>query len=105
MATHIRMPASTVEGQQFPGTLPPWTTDSVWQDTIASLVNFPPGVSVCELCAGAGTATIALKLLLGQDKAVLAGAWDISPGLVPIFRIVHGNLDNRINLGPDRGTS
>ena len=103
MATHIRMPASTVEGQQFPGTLPPWTTDPVWQDTLASLVNFPSGVSVLELCAGAGTATIALKLLLGQDKAVLAGAWDISPGLAPIFRTVHGNLDNRANLGPDRG--
>ena len=44
MATHIQLPASTVEEQQFPGILPPWTTDAVWRDTVASLINFPPGV-------------------------------------------------------------
>ena len=65
MATHIQLPASTLEEHQFPGILPRWTNDSVWQDTVAALVNFPPGVSVMELCAGAGTASIALKLLLG----------------------------------------
>ena len=105
MATHIQLPASMVEETEFPGILPPWTNDPVWQDTVASLVNFPPGVSVMELCAGAGTASIALKLLLGQDKAVLVGAWDISPDLAPIFRTVHGNLDNNANLGSSRGTS
>ena len=105
MATHIQLPFNVLEEQQFPGILPPWTNDTVWRDTVASLVNFPPGVSVMELCAGAGTASIALKLLLGQDKAVLVGAWDISPDLAPIFRTVHGNLDNKVNLGPSRGTS
>lgn len=103
MASNIQLPASTVEEQQFPGILPPWTNDSVWRDTVASLVNFPPGVSVMELCAGAGTASIALKLLLGQDKAVLAGAWDISQDLAPIFTTVHGNLDKKVNLGSMRG--
>ena len=103
MATHIQLPASMVEEQQFPGIQPPWTTDSVWRDTVGSLVNFPPGLSVMELCAGAGTASIALKFLLGQDKAVLAGAWDISPDLAPIFRTVHGNLDNKVHLGKSRG--
>ena len=87
----------------FPGHLPPWTTDPVWDDTVSSLINFPPGVSVLELCAGAGTASIALKLLLGKNKAVLAGAWDISSDLAPIFRTVHGHLDNKVNLGPVRG--
>ena len=97
MATHL-------EEQQFPGIQPPWTNDSVWRDTVGSLVNFPPGMSVLELCAGAGTATIALKLLLGQDKAVLAGAWDISPDLAPIFRTVHGKLDNnKVHLGTSAG--
>ena len=103
MATHNQLPASTLEEQRFPGILPQWTTDSVWRDTVASLVNLPPGVSVLELCAGAGTASIALKLILGQDKAHLAGAWDISPALAPIFRTVHGNLDNNANLGLSRG--
>ena len=103
MATHIQLPASMVEEQQFPGIQPPWTTDSVWRDTVGSLVNFPPGLSVIDLCAGAGTASIFLKLLLGQDKAVLAGAWDISPDLAPIFRTVHGNLDNKVHLGLSRG--
>ena len=93
-----------VEETEFLGILPPWANDSVRQDTVAPLVNFPPGVSALELCAGAGTASIALKLILGQDKAVLVGAWDISPGLAPIFRTVHGNLDNNVNLGPSRGT-
>ncbi len=81
--THIQIPASMLEEQNFLGTQPPWTKDSVWQDAVSSLVNFPPGLSVMELCAGAGTASIALKFLLGQDKAVLAGAWDISPDLPP----------------------
>ena len=105
MANHMQLPVSMVEEHEFPVSLPPWTNDSVWQDTVASLVNCPPGVSVMELCAGAGTASIALKLLLGQDKAVLAGAWDISPDLAPSFRTVHGNLGNKVNLGPSRGTS
>ena len=84
MDTEIQVPVSVLEvQQQFPDILPPWTTDSVWQDTVASLVNFPLGVSVLELCAGAGTASIALKLILGQDEAVLAGAWDISLGFPP----------------------
>ena len=105
MANPSQLPASMQEGQQFPGTLPRWTTDTMWQDTVSSLVNFPPGVSVLELCAGAGAASIALKLLLGKDKAVLAGAWDISKDLAPMFETVHGNMGNKVNLGCVWGTS
>ncbi len=94
-----------LDGQQFLGTQPPWTADPVWRDTVASLVNFPVGLSVLELCAGAGTASIALKFLLCQDKFVLAGAWDIAPDLAPIFMTVHGNIENRSTWVPVGGTS
>ena len=103
MATHIQLPVGRMDVGQFPGILPLWASDPVWQDTVECLVNFPPGLSVLELCAGAGTASIALKFLLGQAKSVLAGAWDISDGLMPIFSTVHGHLDDAVNLGPTRG--
>ena len=104
MATDIQLPARSVHEHSFLGIQPPWTADDVWRDTVGSLVNFPPGLSVIELCAGAGTASIVLKMLLGQDKQVhLSGAWDISPDLAPIFRTVHGNLDNKVHLGKTRG--
>ena len=102
MANQIELPGNTIE-EHCPGHLPPWTTDPVWDDTVSSLVNFPPGLSVLELCAGAGTASIALKLLLGQHKVILAGAWDISPDLAPIFSTFHGQLDHNVFLGPSRG--
>lgn len=65
-----------------------WTTDPVWRGHVAALAAFPPGFSVLELCAGAGTATIALQLLLGQDKVNLAGAWDIAEGLETVHAAV-----------------
>ena len=103
MASHMQLPVSMLDVKEFPGILPPWTNDSVWQGSVASLINFPPGLSVMELCAGAGTASIALKLLLGKHKVVLAGAWDISPDLAPIYRTVYGKLDAKVNLGCSRG--
>ena len=103
MATRIQLPATMMEETKFLGGLPPWTNDSVWQEAVASLVNFPPGVSVLELCAGAGTASIALKLLLGQDKAVLVGAWDISPDLAPIFRTAQWQPGQQGQPGPASG--
>ena len=82
---------------------PPWTSDPVWTAKVAALADFPPGFSVLELCAGAGTACIALKLLLGQGKARLAGAWDFSAGLEPIYSHVHPGAGASIHLGPRHG--
>ena len=72
------------------GAPPPWTNDVVWQSHVAALQRFPDGFSVLELCAGAGTASIALQLLLGQERSRLAGAWDICKHLQPIYEQVHG---------------
>ncbi len=94
--THTKLLCKMVEEQQFLGIQPLWTTDSVWRDSVASLVNFPPRLSVMELCAGARTASISLKFLLGHDKAEFDGLWNISPDLAPIFRTVHGNLDIKV---------
>lgn len=69
---------------------PPWTRDRVWQCHIQYLQHFPPGITVLELCAGAGTASIALKLLLGEAKVRLVGAWDLDPELQDILTFVHG---------------
>ena len=79
-----------------------WSRDPVWQGHVGALVNFPAGLSVLELCAGASTASIALRLLLGDGQMRLAGAWDIAEGLQPIFDIVHGPSEH-VHLGPHRG--
>lgn len=69
---------------------PKWTEDATWRGHRESLVSFPAGFSVLELCAGAGTAALALKLLFGSD--CLAGAWDIDPdgNLKKIYDLIHG---------------
>ena len=79
--------------EPVPDTLgaPTWTQDTVWTSTVAALSNFPDGLSVLELCAGAGTASIALMMLLGQAKPRLAGAWDIADDLQDIHLRVHGH--------------
>ena len=43
--------ARSGEAMHFPGILPLWTTDPVWEDTIASLVHFPPVLPARELRA------------------------------------------------------
>lgn len=77
---------------------PPWASDAVWKGLTEALCNFPSGISVLELCAGAGTASIALKLLLGQEKVCLAGAWDTDTELASIYSCVHGS-DAPVHLG------
>ena len=76
-------------GHLGPWTQPKWTADPVWQRHKNSLVSFPSGFSVLELCAGAGTAALALKLLLGNEDH-LAGAWDTDGNLKAIYDVVHG---------------
>ena len=67
----------------------PWTKDVVWQSHVTALRDFPNGFSILELCAGAGTASIAMDNLLGKGKSTLAGAWDISKELKVIYDCVH----------------
>ena len=79
---------------------PLWTADPTWQKHKQALVTFPSGFTVLELCAGAGTASLALKLLLGSD--CLAGAWDTDGNLERIYEFVHGH-HAQVHLGPKRG--
>ena len=79
---------------------PPWAADPTWQEHRQALVTFPSGFTVLELCAGAGTASLALKLLLGSE--CLAGAWDTDSNLECIYERVHGP-HAQAHLGPQRG--
>ena len=79
-----------------------WTQYTTWQTHVAALANFPAGISVLELCAGVGTASMALKLLLGEDKVQSAGAWDLDENLQGIHRAVHGH-DAPVHLGQREG--
>ena len=80
---------------------PLWTQDPVWQEHVAALADFPKVVSVLELCAGTGAATVALQLLLGASKVRLSGAWDLDPDLQCVYDVVHPGASN-IRLG-ERG--
>lgn len=55
---------------------PCWTKDVAWQSHRALLSNFPPGASILELCSGAGTASIAMRYLLGQRRFYTVGMFD-----------------------------
>jgi len=79
---------------------PVWALDSTWKKRKEALVTFPSGFSILELCAGAGTASLALKLLLGSD--CLAGAWDTDNNLESIYKLIHGNHPG-VHLGQTRG--
>ena len=80
------------------GALPKWTQDPAWQGYVAALADYPRGISVLELCAGTGAATVALQLLLGASKVRLAGAWDLDPDLQRIYDVVHPGASN-VRLG------
>ena len=83
---------------------PPWTDDPVWCQYKANLAMFPAGLSVLELCAGAGTASIAMQLLLAERCPRLVGAWDLDPNLDCIYRHVHGQPPAPVwHLGQHRG--
>ena len=94
----LRFPAPRTQQ----GAPPKWTQDPVWQGHVAALADYPRVVSVLELCAGTGAATVALQLLLGASKVRLAGAWDLDPDLQGIYDVVHPGASN-IRLGPKRG--
>ena len=81
------------------GSPPLWTRDEVWRSHVAALAAFPAAVSVLELCAGTGAASIALQLLLGWGKVRLAGAWDLDEDLRTVYDIVHGPSAPGVHLG------
>ena len=81
------------------GEPPAWTSDPVWQTHCQGLDSLPICPSILELCAGAGTASIALQLLLGAGKARLAGAWDTDVGCLGIHQIVHGGGQPGLHFG------
>jgi DNA (cytosine-5)-methyltransferase 1 len=81
---------------------PPWSADPVWAAQVAALASFPGGLRVLELCAGAGTACLALQALLGREKVSLAGAWDVDGSLAAVHKVVHGQ-EEALHLGPVAG--
>ena len=102
-----RMAASSSSGvanrSGVPGQLAPaWTKDVVWQKHVEGLLEFPNGFSILELCVGAGTASIALDLLLGSGRSTLVGAWDISEDVSVIYDCVHGSFAP-VHLGERNG--
>ena len=94
---------SSASYESAPGHLqPPWTKDVVWQSHVTALRDFPNGFSILELCAGAGTASIAMDILLGKGKSTLVGAWDISEELKVIYDCVHASFV-QVHLGDRDG--
>ena len=92
-------------GRNFLGAAPPWVRDEEWvalSQRLDSLLFVP---SILELCAGASTASLALKLLLGQDKVRLAGLWDTDVELLGIHEVVHGSGEaaGKVHLGKKEG--
>ena len=79
---------------------PLWAADASWQTLRQELAQFPIGFTLLELCAGAGTASLAAKLLLGQGRLHLAGAWDVDPALITMHHAVHGGPQAGLFLGP-----
>lgn len=78
----------------------PWAADTVWQSHIHALRDWPAGFRVLELCAGAGTAGVALELLLGSGRWQSAGAWDRDPELRHVHAVLNGTLAG-VHLGSD----
>ena len=92
-------------GQYLLGHPPAWVRDEAWKARCQVLDTFPFQPSILELCAGAGTASLALKLLLGMDKVRLAGAWDTDTELRGIHALIHGGgpAARKVHLGRQEG--
>ena len=91
------------QGTQALGPAPAWVQDSIWQRYIRGLHYLSIAPSILEVCAGAGTASIALKLLLGPDKMRVAGAWDTDPELSGIHDVINGEDAHTVHLGQQAG--
>ena len=93
-----------IQGNVLPGQPPQWASDSVWRSHVTALASFPSRISILELCAGTGAASLAAQLLLGPDKVHLAGAWDLDPALKGIYDVIHGAAAApNIHLGQPAG--
>ena len=64
---------------------PAWTADSTWRSLKAELDGFPGGLTLLEMCAGCGTAGLALSLLLGPGRWSLSGLYNRDPELRPVL--------------------
>ena len=93
---------AVVSSLEAPGA-PVWASDPIWQAQMRHLGSLPFSPSVLELCAGAGTASLALNLLLGQDKVRLAGAWDTDVACRAIHEVIHGAGHPGFHFGQPAG--
>ena len=65
-----------------------WASDPAWSTTKLKLQSVAK-VDILELCAGAGTALLALKELLPRGAAVSVGQYDVDSSLRPILELGH----------------
>ena len=98
-------PGGATMGPNFLGRAPPWVRDKEWQARSQRLYSLPITTPILELCAGAGTASLALRLLLGPDKVRFAGAWDTDVELLCIHEAIHGAgaAAGKVHLGKQQG--
>lgn len=80
-----------------------WTSDPTWQGCIEACRAWRGQLRVLELAAGAGTASLALHLLLGQSRVQTVGAYDVDPVLRTVARILHGQLPDGCKFGAVEG--
>ena len=69
---------------------PEWTQDPTWRRHRAALADLPHDMRLIEICAGVGTAGIAMSLIQGKDAWKSVGVWDIDACLAPVIEMVHG---------------
>ena len=80
---------------------PWWTADRTWDSLKTNLKHFPTGFSVLEMCAGCGTAGVALDLLLGPGRWTLSGVYDRDRELKPVLEAHVAQRDmSKCHLGP-----
>ena len=79
-----------------------WQQDPVWQSHVSTLLNFPKQIRVLELCGGLSSGFLASQLLLGSDKVMLAGYFDIDDDIRSVVNAIHGDSDC-VHLGQTEG--
>ena len=66
----------------------PWEDDPTWVGLREQLSSISENLELIEFCAGAGTALIALRKLIGS-RAVSVGQWDWEEDLRPLLLSLH----------------
>ena len=96
--------------QDVPASAPPlrslvqWRNDRIWKILQESLMGFPSGLKVIELCGGCGSGVEGFNDLLALAGATVecVGHWDIDPVLERIARAV-GIPASVLHLGSKNG--